>query len=79
VGVIRLAEININKEVRINELEARLAHQDHSIEKMSDEIYRQQKQIFQLEDKVKWLVERLELVAPPQSSNNQPDEAPPHY
>lgn len=74
-----MAEINIDKEVRISELEARLAHHYHSIEKMSDEIYRQQKQIVQLEDKVRWLVERLELVAPPQSSNDQPDEAPPHY
>ena len=72
MGAIRLAEINIDKEVRIDELETRLAHQDHSIEKMSDEIYR-------LEEKVRWLVERLELIAPPQSSNAEPDEPPPHY
>jgi len=74
-----LAEINLDKELKINELETRIAHQDHSIEKMSDEIYRQQKQIVQLEDKVSWLVERLELVAPPKSSNDEPDETPPHY
>ena len=74
-----MVEINIDKEVRINDLEVRLAHQDHSIEKMSDEIYRQQKQIVQLEDKVSWLVERLELMAPPKSSKDEPDEAPPHY
>ena len=79
MGAIRLAEINIDKEVRIDELETRLAHQDHSIEKMSDEIYRQQKQILQLEEKVRWLVERLELIAPPQSSNAEPNEPPPHY
>lgn len=74
-----MVEINIDKEVRINDLEVRLAHQDHSIEKMSDEIYRQQKQIVQLEEKVRRLVDRLELIASPQSSNNEPDEAPPHY
>jgi SlyX protein len=74
-----LVEINIDKELKLNELETRIAHQDHSIEKMSDEIYRQQKQIVQLEDKVSWLVERLELVAPSKSSNDEPDEAPPHY
>jgi uncharacterized coiled-coil protein SlyX len=74
-----LAEIDIDKEVRFNELEARLAHQDHSIEKMSDEIYWQQKQISQLEEKVRLLVECLELVTPPQSSNDQSDEVPPHY
>jgi SlyX protein len=79
VGVIRLAEIDIDKELRINELEAQLAHQDNSIEKMSDEIYRQQKQISRLEEKVRWLVERLELVTSPQSSNDQSDEVPPHY
>tara|TARA_B100000530_G_C15555660_1_gene328409 strand:- start:152 stop:376 length:225 start_codon:yes stop_codon:yes gene_type:complete len=74
-----LVETNIDKELKLNELETRIAHQDHSIEKMSDEIYRQQKQIVQLEDKVSWLVERLELVAPSKSSNDEPDEAPPHY
>tara|TARA_Y100000814_G_scaffold18117_1_gene12538 strand:- start:70 stop:294 length:225 start_codon:yes stop_codon:yes gene_type:complete len=74
-----LTEINLDKEFKLNELETRIAHQDHSIEKMSDEIYRQQKQIVQLEDKVSWLVERLELVAPSKSSNDEPDEAPPHY
>jgi uncharacterized coiled-coil protein SlyX len=46
---------------------------------MSDEIYRQHKQISQLEEKVKWLVERLELVTSPESSNSQSDELPPHY
>ncbi len=74
-----MVETNIDKELKLNELETRIAHQDHSIEKMSDEIYRQQKQIVQLEDKVSWLVERLELVAPSKSSNDEPDEAPPHY
>ena len=74
-----MAEIDIDKELRINELEAQLAHQDNSIEKMSDEIYRQQKQISRLEEKVRWLVERLELVTSPQSSNDQSDEVPPHY
>ncbi len=74
-----MVEINIDKELKLNELEMRIAHQDHSIEKMSDEIYRQQKQIVQLEDKVSWLVEQLELVAPSKSSNDEPDEAPPHY
>jgi uncharacterized coiled-coil protein SlyX len=77
VGVIRLAEVD--REARVNELEARLAHQDHSLEKMSDEIYWLQKQISQLKAKVSALVEGLEQVAPSPSSNKQPDEVPPHY
>ena len=77
--IFELLEANFDKEFKLNELETRIAHQDHSIEKMSDEIYRQQKQIVQLEEKVRRLVDRLELIASPQSSNNEPDEAPPHY
>jgi uncharacterized coiled-coil protein SlyX len=79
VGVIRLTQIDIDKEIRTNELEMRLAHQDNSIDKMSDEIYRQHKKISQLEEKVKWLIERLELVTSPQSSHDQSDDVPPHY
>ncbi len=69
----------VDREARVNELEARLAHQDHSIEKMSDEIYWLQKQISQLKAKVSALVEGLEQLTPPQSSNKQPIEVPPHY
>jgi SlyX protein len=74
-----LTELDIDKEIRTNELEARLAHQDNSIEKMSDEIYWQHKKISQLEEKVRWLIERLELVTSPESSHDQSDEVPPHY
>ena len=74
-----MTQIDIDKEIRTNELEMRLAHQDNSIDKMSDEIYRQHKQISQLEEKVKWLIERLELVTSPQSSHDQSDDVPPHY
>ena len=74
-----MTEIDIDIEIRTNELEARLAHQDNSIEKMSDEIYWQHKKISQLEEKVRWLAERLELVTSPQSSHDQSDEVPPHY
>ncbi|MGY8816068.1 MAG: SlyX family protein [Gammaproteobacteria bacterium] len=74
-----MTELDIDKEIRTNELEARLAHQDNSIEKMSDEIYWQHKKISQLEEKVRWLIERLELVTSPESSHDQSDEVPPHY
>jgi SlyX protein len=73
------AEIAINNEVRIDELEARLAQQDHSIEELSDEVYQQQKHIAQLDAKVRQLVERLEVVAPPRTSSDPAAEVPPHY
>lgn len=69
-----------NKETRIDELEARLAQQDHSIVELSDEVYQQQKQIGQLEIMVRHLVERLQQVEPQGSqSNDSTDEIPPHY
>ena len=74
-----MADINSKTSVRIDELEVRLAQQDHSIEALSDEVYRQQQQIAQLEVRVRRLIERLELVAPVESSEDPADEVPPHY
>lgn len=69
-----------NRETRIDELEARLAQQDHSIAELSDEVYQQQKQIGQLEIMVRHLVERLQQVEPQGSqSSDSTDEIPPHY
>jgi len=69
----------IDKETRINELETRLAQQDHSILELSDEVYQQQQQITRLELKVRHLAERLQQVAPPESAGDSADEIPPHY
>ena len=69
-----------NTESRIDELESRLAQQDHSILELSDEVYQQQKQIAQLEVMVRHLAERLQQVEPDDSPGNKPaDEIPPHY
>lgn len=68
-----------DQEARIDELEARLAQQDHSISELSDEVYRQQQQIAQLEINVRQLAERLKAVAAPEHPSNPTDEIPPHY
>jgi SlyX protein len=65
---------------RIDELEARLAMQDQSIIELSDEIYRQQRRIGELEHQLRVLVQRLEALASPAAEANDPaDEVPPHY
>jgi uncharacterized coiled-coil protein SlyX len=65
---------------RIDELEARLAQQDHSILELSDEIYRQQRDIAQLERKLRELGDRVKALADPTgSAQGAQDERPPHY
>jgi uncharacterized coiled-coil protein SlyX len=64
-------------ERRIDELEARLAEQDQSILELSDEVYRQQKQIAKLETEVQRLAERLKTQ--PQGAAGNAPEIPPHY
>jgi uncharacterized coiled-coil protein SlyX len=69
----------LNTDARIDELEARLAQQDQSILELSDEIFRQQQQIAQLEGKVRGLTERVRAAAAPDTSAESADEIPPHY
>jgi uncharacterized coiled-coil protein SlyX len=66
-------------EARIDELETRLAQQDQSILELSDEIYRQQRQIAQLESKVLDLSDRLRAAASPAPDSDAASEIPPHY
>jgi uncharacterized coiled-coil protein SlyX len=70
---------SLDTEARIDELEARLAQQDQSILELSDEIYRQQRQIGQLETHVRNLTERLRTVAAPEPAHDSANETPPHY
>ena len=69
----------IDKQSHISELEARLAQQDHSILELSDEVYQQQRQIAELEAKVRDLAERLKLIVSEETATNSADEVPPHY
>ena len=66
-------------QARIDELEARLALQDQSILELSDEIYRQQRRVSELEDRLRALAQRLEGLAAPAETRDPADEVPPHY
>ncbi len=66
-------------DARIDELEARLAHQDHAVHELSNEVYTQQQQISKLETLVRQLAERLAPLELAQSGSKPQDEIPPHY
>jgi SlyX protein len=65
---------------RIDELEARVALQDQSLLELGDEIYRQQRQIAELERKLRELTDRVKALAEPAGAPaTGGDERPPHY
>ena len=66
-------------EARIDELEARLAQQDHAFLELSDEVYRQQRQIANLELQLRRMSERLNEIAIARPPTDPADEVPPHY
>jgi SlyX protein len=69
----------MDTQARIDELEARLALQDQSILELSDEVYRQQRQMGELENRLQTMAQRLEALAAPAQARNPADEVPPHY
>jgi uncharacterized coiled-coil protein SlyX len=64
---------------RIDELEARLAQQDQSLLELSDEVYRQQRQIAELGEKLRVLTQRIEALTSREPTPGSLDEIPPHY
>ncbi len=64
---------------RIDELETRLAQQDQALLELSDEIYRQQRQIARLETELRQLVDRMQSVSTPEPASGPADDVPPHY
>jgi len=66
-------------DARIDELEVRLAHQDLSMSELSNEVYRQQQQIAQLEAAVRQLAARLESSEEARPAGYPEKEVPPHY
>ena len=66
-------------DARIDELEMRLAHQDQALQELGDELYRQQRQVAQLETAVRQLAERLVPGEGEPATGTPADEVPPHY
>jgi len=67
------------RDARITELEQRVAQQDHSLLGLSDEVYRQQRQIAALEERLEALRTRFESATAPEAAPDAADEQPPHY
>jgi uncharacterized coiled-coil protein SlyX len=67
------------QDARINELESRLALQEHSIHELGSEVYQQQRQIAQLEAMVRELATRLHAFESAPTAGNPGKEVPPHY
>jgi SlyX protein len=70
---------NTGNDARIDELEVRLAHQDQAVHELGNEVYRQQRQIAQLEAIVQQLAARLAQDEVDPAANHPVDEVPPHY
>jgi SlyX protein len=68
----------VTEEQLIN-LEAKLAHQDQSILELSEEIYKQQKQIAQLEQTCQFLLGQVQAIEKSGGPSNSAPEKPPHY
>ncbi|HEX4937384.1 MAG TPA: SlyX family protein [Candidatus Kapabacteria bacterium] len=65
-------------EDRITELETRIAFQEHSLQELSDEMYRQQKQIERLDNICRMLLQQMQDVSAALPAKPL-DEKPPHY
>lgn len=66
-------------EERFIDLETRLSYQDEALRSLSDTVVRQQKQIDQLENLCRQLLERLKSQSEPTFKSTPADEVPPHY
>jgi len=69
----------MDKENRLVDVETRVAHQDQAIHELSEELYRQQQQLVQLEARWRSLVERVESLGGGAAEGDAADEIPPHY
>ena len=67
--------MEINFEKSINELEARNAFQEDSIERLSSEVRKQQQEIAALNEKLSLILESFEK----NNSHEDTNEKPPHY
>lgn len=66
-------------EQRFIELETRLAYQEHTLQVLSEEVARQQKQIEQLQVLCRELMERARSGGEGVFRGTAADEVPPHY
>ncbi len=66
-------------EERMVDIETKITFQDNTLQELNDVIYRQQKQIDQLEAICQSLIERVKALSEQSTSGVPEDEKPPHY
>ncbi len=64
---------------RVQKLEERIAHQEHTIAVLNDEVFQQQQQLDTLQLMVKELSERFKNFSDASGGGTNDDEPPPHY
>jgi SlyX protein len=65
-------------ELRVEQLEMKLAFQDENLNTLNDEIFHQQKQMQKLTEQISVLVIKLKEATPSSNISTQEDR-PPHY
>jgi len=66
-------------EERITELELRFMQQEHTLQELSDTVYRQEQAIVSLERELTVLTQQLRTVVSSNAGDTDADERPPHY
>ncbi len=66
-------------EERLIDLEAKIAHQDQSLNQLSDEVFRQRKQLDQLETTCRYVLDKVRTLTGPAADSDPGTEQPPHY
>jgi len=74
-----MTERSRDQNARIEELQSRLALADNSILELSNEVYRQQKQLAQLESRMIQLTDHLKQLDTAPPAKDAGNEVPPHY
>ena len=69
----------MSDEQRLTDLEIKIAHQDHTIEELHQVIYRQQKEIEQIEKKLSVLIQKFQEQQDGSPDIGPGDQKPPHY
>ena len=63
----------------IDELEVKVAYQEHTIESLNEEVTRQNKQIENLTFQLRQVVEKLKGIEPSNIAKQSEEAPPPHY
>jgi len=63
----------------IDELEVKVAYQEHTIESLNEEVTRQNKQIEHLTFQLRQVVEKLKGMEPSNIAKQSEEAPPPHY